>query len=142
MELSNLPKKIDETIVKMSETRDRVFTHLILMDYDWMHYRIQAEIPIEDNHVMVIEFLYFGLTTSLMKVAIDDLKTTVEYEFDSNIFMKHLKKYLEKQIEYNCDNKGKVFYAEELIIYFYNEVMEKYSNIRTENTEAIVLPKQ
>ena len=121
-----------------TDYRDRIFTHLILMDYDWMHYRIQAEIPFDDNEVMLVEFLYIGSTDSYMTVQIRD--KSIQYTFSTDIFDTYFEKYLDK--EKHAIRDSLAFYGGEIVLEFYNEVIAHHTNVNMNPSDAIILPTQ
>ena len=136
--IANLPKNISLTDCNFADNRDRIFTNLILMDYDWMHYRIQAEIPFENNTIMLVEFLYIGSIESYMTIEINGDK--IQYTFSTDIFDKYFKKYLnaEKKAIYN----DYAFNGGDIVLKFYHDVMIHYKSINNKPGDNIILPKQ
>lgn len=104
---------------------DRTNTYLTLADYDWMNYILKTRFSTKELGVLKIEFEYFGLVTSEMEVEQTLGEKTIVYtfEFDSDIFIKHIKDYLGKHISQWNDKYA--FYGEEIVVNFYNEVIEK-----------------
>ncbi len=137
IDINNLPKVLDISDCDFTGHRDRIYTNLILMDYDWMHYRMQAEIPYENNQVMLVEFLYFGLTDSQMTVQVGS--ECAQFSFSTEIFDKYFKKYLDGQKEALSGTFA--FSGEEIVIDFYNHVMKEYSAFYP-GRGNIILPSQ
>lgn len=104
---------------------DRTNTYLTLADYDWMNYTLKTRFTTKELGVLNIEFEYFGLTTSEMEIEQTLGEKTIVYtfEFDSDIFIKHLKNYLDKHIS-QWDSEY-AFNGEDIVINFFNEVIEK-----------------
>lgn len=104
---------------------DRTNTYLTLADYDWMNYILKTKFSTKELGVLKVEFEYFGLVTSEMEVEQTLGEKTIVYtfEFDSDIFIKHIKDYLEKHISQWNDKYA--FNGEEIVVNFYNEVIEK-----------------
>ncbi len=138
IDIENLPKEIKEEDCVFTDNMDRIFTHLILMDYDWMHYRIQAEIPVEDRKILYLEFLYVGMKKCSMIAEMDDKR--IEYRFSSDIYDKYLEKYLIRHTESIHDTYA--FSGEDIVLDFYKEVMENHLDIIKENVDSIIIPPQ
>ncbi len=137
--IEKLPKIITiKDCVFTDDYRDRIFTNLILMDYDWMHYRIQAEIPFENKIVMLIEFLYIGSTDSYMTVEIEG--ESIQYVFSTDIFDKYFEKYLDAEKE--AIHGEYAFSGEDIVLEFYNEVMANHKSINEKPTDKIIHPEQ
>ena len=124
-------KKItaDELIFSNEIEDDRTNTYLQLNDYDWMNYKLSTRFKTEDHGVLEVEFEYFGTTKSIMNVIqkLDDKEEKVEFSYDTDIFIKYIKKYLEKHME-QWDSTY-AFNGEEIVIEFFNEVIEKGKDI-------------
>ena len=136
--IKELPKTITIKDCLFTDYRDRIFTNLILMDYDWMHYRIQAEIPFKNGIVMLVEFLYTGTTDSYMTVEIEG--ESVQYVFSTDIFDKYLEKYLDAEKE--AIHSKYAFSGEDIVLDFYNEVVANYKSINEKPTDKIIRPGQ
>lgn len=137
--IEKLPKTITtKDCVFTDDYRDRIFTNLILMDYDWMHYRIQAEIPLENKIVMLIEFLYIGSTDSYMTVEIEG--ESIQYVFSTDIFDKYFEKYLDAEKE--AIHSKYAFSGEDIVLEFYNEVMANHKSVNKKPTDKIIHPEQ
>ena len=114
-----IPAKI---MLELNDCFDRIFSFLILIDYDWMHYRLQAQIPIKEKQMLNIEFAYFGDVKSSMYAELNGSVT--EYIFDSNIFKEYISKYIKKHA--NQWNETYAFNGDDIVIEFYNNVMENH----------------
>lgn len=103
---------------------DRTNTYLTLNDYDWMQYILKTKFKTIELGILKVEFEYFGHTKSTMKVIQCHNKDVQEfiYSYDSNIFKKYIKKYLQKHIDM-WESKY-AFNGEEFVIDFYNEVLD------------------
>lgn len=124
--------KIEELIFSNEIEDDRTNTFLTLDDYDWMNYKLQTRFKTELQGVLNVLFNYFGLTTSIMKV--EQIKNgeskKYNYEYSTDIFEKYLKKYLEKHISQWNDRYA--FNGEEIVVEFYNEIIEKGTLVNKE----------
>ena len=136
--IKELPQKITIKDCLFTDYRDRIFTNLILMDYDWMHYRIQAEIPFENKIVMLIEFLYMGSTDSYMTVEIEG--ESIQYVFSTDIFDKYFEKYLDAEKE--AIHGKYAFSGEDIVLEFYNEIMANHKSVNEKPTDKIIHPEQ
>ena len=112
-----------------SDSMDRAFTHLILSDYDWMCYRLIAEFPVQDNTVMKAEFEYIGVTEAALYIEMNG--KSFKKLFNSDIFEKHIKKYMQKHIQ-SWDEEY-AFCGEILVIDFFNEVLSDTSHSLEKN---------
>lgn len=105
---------------------DRTNTYLHLYDYDWMDYNLSTRFKTETLGVLNVKFSYFGMTTSTMEVEqnLDGNveKITYEYSYSTDIFEKHIVKFLNKHISF-WGNKY-AFNGEEEVIEFFNDVIE------------------
>ena len=86
---------------------DRTNTFLKLNDYDWMEYQLKTRFRTEEQGILNVTFEYFGFTVSRMNVE-QEIQNTEKtknyiYEFDSNIFKKHIISFLNKHIEFNAN---------------------------------------
>ena len=104
---------------------DRTNTFLNLDDYDWMNYVLKTRFRTEKQGTMEVSFEYMGMTISVMKVVqtLNDKETTYDYAYDSELFIKYIKKYLRKHIAQWADKYA--FNGEDIVIAFYNEVIKK-----------------
>lgn len=103
---------------------DRINTFLTLNDYDWMDYQLKTRFNTENLGILDVIFHHFGLTTSVMivKQRIDDKEREYLFEYDTEIFKKYLIKFLNLHIE--SWNSTFAFYGEDIVLEFYNEVIE------------------
>lgn len=121
----NLKKIKSEDLIFSNEIEDdRTNTYLNLYDYDWMDYSLTTRFKTEEMGVLSVKFSYFGMTTSIMEVenTINGTNEKVTYEYPTDIFKKHIIKFLEKHILF-WDEKY-AFSGEEEVIDFFNEVLE------------------
>lgn len=102
---------------------DRTNTYLHLYDYDWMDYNLTTRFKTEALGVLNVKFNYFGMTTSTMEVEqnLDGNVEKVTYEYSTDIFEKHIIKFLNKHIV-SWGNKY-AFNGEEEVIEFFNDVI-------------------
>ncbi len=119
----------EELIFSGNIEDDRTNTYLQLNDYDWMSYRLSTRFKTEKQGVLNIEFEYFGTNRSLMKVSqiLNDDKKQFEISYDTDIFIKYLKKFLENHIK-QWDDKY-AFNGEDIVLEFYNEVIKKGKDV-------------
>lgn len=103
---------------------DRTNTYLHLYDYDWMDYNLTTRFKTEALGVLNVKFSYFGMTTSTMEVEqnLDGNVEKVTYEYSTDIFKRHIVKFLNKHISF-WGNKYS-FNGEEEVIEFFNDVIE------------------
>ena len=104
---------------------DRTNTYLNLADYDWMNYTLTTRFKTEKMGLLNVKFEYFGMVTSAMEVeqTLNDKTETVIYEYPTDIFQKHIVKFMEKHIRYW--NEKYAFNGEEEVIEVFNEVLDK-----------------
>jgi len=104
---------------------DRVNTCLTLDDYDWMSYKLTTAFRTEKLGRLAVEFEYFGLTTSSMKVTQthNDVTINYEYEYPTDIFQKHITIFMTNHIA--AWNDKYAFNGEDEVLAFYNEVIEQ-----------------
>ena len=104
---------------------DRVNTCLTLDDYDWMSYKLSTAFKTEKLGTLAIEFEYFGMTTSSMKVTQihNDVTKNYEYEYPTDLFQKHIIAFMTKHM--SAWNDKYAFYGEDEVLAFYNEVIEQ-----------------
>lgn len=122
----NLEKINSEDLLFTNEIEDdRTNTYLQLNDYDWMDYNLTTRFKTEKMGVVDVKFQYFGMTTSAMEVTqtLNDMTENVVYEYPTDIFQKHIVKFMEKHIRYW--NEKYAFNGEEEVIEFFNEVLDK-----------------
>ena len=122
MELSKI--KSEDLIFSYEIEDDRTNTYLNLYDYDWMDYSLTTRFKTEKLGVLNVKFNYFGMVTSTMEVeqVLNDKTEKVEYEYPTDIFVKHIIKYLEKHIRSWDDTYA--FNGEEEVINFFNDVLD------------------
>lgn len=121
----NLKKIKSEDLIFSNEIEDdRTNTYLNLYDYDWMDYSLATRFKTEDMGVLNVKFIYFGMVTSAMEVeqVINGMTEKVTYEYSTDIFKKHIIKFLEKHIRFW--NEKYAFNGEEEVIEFFNDVLE------------------
>ena len=116
--------KSEDLIFSYEIEDDRTNTYLNLYDYDWMDYSLTTRFKTEKLGVLNVKFNYFGMVTSTMEVeqVLNDKTEKVEYEYPTDIFVKHIIKYLEKHIR--SWNDAYAFNGEEEVIEFFNDVLD------------------
>ena len=119
----------EELIFSGNIEDDRTNTYLQLNDYDWMSYKLSTRFKTEKQGVLNIEFEYFGTNRSLMKVSqiLNNDKKQFEISYDTDIFIKYLKKFLKSHMK-QWDDKY-AFNGEDIVLEFYNEVIQKGKDI-------------
>ena len=134
-------EKIDlkDVVVTNGLEDDRICTELTLLDYDWMNYYLTTRFTTEKLGVLAVTFEYFGTTTSTMIVKQFELNSDKSaiycYEYPTEIFTKYITQYMQKHIA-SWDDKY-AFSGEDIVIDFYNEVLEKHIN-QTDGKEAYI----
>ncbi len=117
---------------------DRTNTYLNLYDYDWMDYSLTTRFNTEKMGVLNVKFNYFGMITSTMEVEqiLNNNTEKVTYEYSTDVFQKHIVKFLEKHIHSWNEEYG--FDGEEEVIEFFNDVIEngKVVNVESKGEES------
>ena len=92
--------KSEDLIFSNDIEDDRTNTYLNLYDYDWMDYSLITRFKTEDMGVLNVKFNYFGMVTSAMEVeqTLNGTTEKVTYEYSTDIFKKHIVKFLEKHL--------------------------------------------
>lgn len=103
---------------------DRTNTYLQLNDYDWMDYNLTTRFKTKKMGVLYVKFSYFGFASSTMEVeqVLGDKHKKIIYEYSTELFKKHIIKFLEKHIRF-WDEKY-AFNGEDIVISFFNDVIE------------------
>ena len=116
--------KSEDLIFSNDIEDDRTNTYLNLYDYDWMDYSLTTRFKTEDMGVLNVKFNYFGMTTSNMEVeqTLNGITEKVTYEYPTDIFKKHIVKFLEKHLSF-WDSEY-AFNGEEEVIEFFNDVLK------------------
>ena len=122
MELSKI--KSEDLLFSYGIEDDRTNTYLNLYEYDWMDYSLATRFKTEKLGVLNIKFNYFGMVTSTMEVeqTLNNVTEKITYEYSTDIFVKHIIKYLEKHIR-SWDSTY-AFNGEEEVINFFNDVLD------------------
>jgi hypothetical protein len=121
----NLSKiKSEDLLFNYEIEDDRTNTYLNLYDYDWMNYSLTTRFKTEKLGLLNVKFNYFGMITSIMEVeqTLNNVTEKVIYEYSTDIFVKHIIKYLEKHI--HSWNDTYAFNGEEEVIDFFNDVLD------------------
>ena len=106
------------------EDNHEPMTYVKLNDYTWMDYRLIFEFATKEGANYNVEFDYFGMVNSKMKVFTNTgLQITYTYRFE--IFQKYITRFLLKHIR--SWNEEYAFRGEEIALEFFNEVIEKGS---------------
>lgn len=105
-------------------------TSLVLEDYDWMDYSLSTSFNTKEQGLLNVKFNYFGLVTSIMEVkqTLNNSIKKITYEYSTDIFQKHILKFLKKHIHSWDSSYG--FDGEEEVINFFNDVIENGMIIR------------
>lgn len=120
-----LKKIVSEDLLFTNEIEDdRTNTYVQLNDYDWMNYIIKTCFKTTELGILDVSFEYFGATFSHMEVVqtIDEKKKEYTYEYSTDIFEKYIKQFLLNHID--AWSSRYAFNGEEIVIDFYNEVLE------------------
>lgn len=121
----NLEKIKSEDLIFSNDIEDdRTNTYLQLNDYDWMDYNLTTRFKTEKMGVLNVTFNYFGAVSSAMRVEqlLNDVRRKFTYEYPTDLFKKHIIKFLKKHMEF-WDSKY-VFNGEEEVVEFFNDVIE------------------
>lgn len=107
---------------------DRTNTVLTLDDYDWMNYTLTTKFKTQKYGVLDVSFNYSGATTSFMEVVqnFNDVTEQKTFEYPTDIFIKHIVKFLKNHIE--SWNSKYAFNGENEVLLFYNDVIKFYKN--------------
>ena len=107
------------TLLNATSGGDDFYTTVNLDDNNWMKYTLSSHIKTTEYGDLDIEFEYFGIVFSEMKVS---LRTeTYLYRFQSSLFKKHIVIFLQKHIGYW--NKRHAFFGLKEVIDFYNDIL-------------------
>ena len=101
---------------------DRLYSELTLTDTDWMNYKLTARFNTKYGRFF-LSFEYFGADFSTLKATLqnESRTDTYTYEYSTDLFKKYIVRFLTDQI--NAWKTSSVFYAEKLVLDFYNEVL-------------------
>ena len=123
MELCKINK--DDLIIDDGCVEDIVSTTLALNDYDWMQYILKTRLHTKDLGVLNIKFEYYGAKDSMMEVeqTLNGATETIVYEYASDIFKKYIICFMANHIAHWGSKYA--FDGEDVILDFYNEVLEK-----------------
>ncbi|WP_286077374.1 hypothetical protein [Thomasclavelia cocleata] len=104
---------------------DRTNTYLSLDDYDWMSYKLRTRFKTKEQGILDVEFEYFGLVSSQMTVkqTLDDEIIEYTYEYNTDIFQKHITIFLQNHIK--AWDSTYAFNGEDEVINFFNEVLHE-----------------
>lgn len=104
---------------------DRINVTAEFSDYDWMQYQIDTAFITKNMGEISVKFEYFGSSRSNMFV---ETKTQhYQYDFDSELFKKYLKRYFNRFIDSLDDTYA--FYAGDIVIDWYNDVLDNGEEI-------------
>lgn len=106
---------------------DRTNTYLLLNDYDWMEYKLRTKFKTEEQGTLIVSMVYFGMTISDMFIKKVEEGKYYRIEFDTKIYQKYITRFLTKHIE--MWNSQYAFNGEEIVIDFFNEVIENMNKI-------------
>ena len=112
----------------------RIETTLCLDDYDWMDYTLSAIFKTKELGLLVVKFEYYGAVKSLMsvsRVSSGNIQEEVSYEYSSDIFKKHIVKFLKDHIASWDDTYA--FSGEDNFVDFYNDVIENGVKLKGDN---------
>lgn len=128
MELTKI--RSEDLIFSYDIEDDRTNTYLNLSDYDWMDYNLTTRFKTEKMGIIDVVFNYFGMTTSTMEVkqTLYGRTKKITYDYPTDIFIKHIIKYLKKHI--SSWNDTYAFNGEEEVIDFFNDVLENGKVVR------------
>lgn len=121
----NLKKIRSEDLIFSNHAMDdRTNTYLNLYDYDCMDYSLATCFKTKDMGVLDVKFKYFGMTDATMEVeqTFNGATETITYVYATDIFEKHIVKFLEKHIRFWDEEYA--FNGEEEVIAFFNDVLE------------------
>lgn len=103
-------------------------TQLSLSDYDWVEHDLKAQFMLNDFTLMSVHFNFCGVIASEMEVSVSKHSMSFKdaekykYHYDSDIFIKHLRRFMLKHIA-AWDEKY-CFDGMEYILDFYNDVLK------------------
>ena len=101
---------------------DRLYSELTLTDTDWMNYKLTARFNTKyGRFFQSIEYFCADFSTLKATLQNESRTDTYTYEYSTDLFEKYIVRYLTDQI--NAWKTSSVFYAEKLVLDFYNEVL-------------------
>ena len=118
-------RPLSEEDFVFDDDNDCIFTKLILDDYDWMNYKLQASFPVlteNGKQLLNVELVYAGFTKSFLNVQLGNDK--IQFPFDTAVFDSFLRTYLQAHLD-NIDDTY-AFSGGELMTRFYNEVIQNH----------------
>ena len=116
--------EMEDLIFENIPFQDRINTELELKDYDWMNYTLTTSFITQSQGQLNVRFEYFGATFSQMDVEQlnEEICKEYRYTYSSDIFQKYLVQFMMCHLK-QWENE-EVFYGGELMLAFYNEVLE------------------
>lgn len=101
-------------------------TTLVLDDYDWMTYTLTTRFRTKKMGLLNVKFEYCGCTESFMSIQQimpnnNDFK--YNFRFPTEIFIQYLTKFMNAHVA--SWQKKYAFDGEEIVLEFYNEVLDK-----------------
>ena len=107
---------------------DNISTKVVLNDYDWMQYDFELYIETKSQGSLNIHIDYFGCITSNMTVRQRRFDQLYEHtmKFDSEIFAKHITRFLTKHIDTWKSDEAFNGYKE--AVDFYNEIILNHTD--------------
>lgn len=120
----NLVKIKEEDIITTGMVGDDCGnTELYLHDFSWMRYEVRTILNTTNQGRLKITFCFTGCDSEMKVVQkVNGKKITIIYEFSTDIFKKHLFKFMHRHMESWED--GFAFKQIELMIDFFNDVIE------------------
>ncbi len=124
--LEKIPLDQQMSEFNLTTDMDRLFTTLILDDYDWMHYIFETKFPTKKQGFLDIQVEYYGTTTSNMNIIqiLDDKEYSHTFSFDTEIFIRFLKAYMHQHIAQWDDDYA--FCGEQMAVELFNEILDNH----------------
>jgi len=126
-------KKLQREDIEFTDAidKDRICTYVQLNDYSWMYYRIMSILYTKKYGKLELKFSYTGFQKSEMSVIQSfgeglsrENNVVYNYVFNSDIFEKYVKRYLEEQLK--AWDSEFAFNGGDIVLDFYNEVIENH----------------
>lgn len=126
---NNIFKKVNSSDLMFSYEieDDRTNTYLLLNDYDWMEYKLRTRFKTEEQGTLCISMVYFGMTSCDMFVKKVEENKFYRVQFSTEVYKKYIIKFLTKHIQ--SWNDTYAFNGEDIVIEFYNEIIENMESI-------------
>lgn len=137
--ISMIPKKINnnDLLFNNDSRNNRTNTQLILSNCHQMTYILITQFRTKECGTLDIKFTYTNTTISTMEVIQTKNNISISkiyiYEYPTDVFQKYIRLFLTKHID--CLKNASPFNAEDIVLYFYNDVIQIGDKIEEQITQ-------